>query len=70
MKEQEEKILALKSGEKIFISQGNESGIEIWRINHVYLIFSIPLFGGEPVYENTFFINESEQMFKELESWT
>ncbi len=66
----EEKILKLNHGDKYIIPESDYGKAEVWFINNAYILFEIPLFGGEPIYYDTYSKEEIETLIKEVESWT
>ena len=41
---------------------------EIWKINDVYILFEIPMYGGKPTYSGTFY--NSKDIFNRVRNWT
>ena len=70
MKEDLFLIAELKNGENYIISLGEESGAEIWKINSIFILFEIPMYGGNPVYSDTYPLYRLEEMVKKVYSWT
>jgi len=65
-----ESILALKSGERYIVPESDYGKAEIWRINNIFLLFSIPTFGGSPVYESTWLALQVDGIVETVNSWT
>lgn len=65
-----EKILALKDGDCYLWPESDYGKAEIWRKNNVYILFEIPMFGGEPIYDSTYLFDRVDQLIKTVESWT
>jgi DNA-binding ferritin-like protein (Dps family) len=42
---------------------------EIYRINDVYVLFEIPQFGGEPVFNGVFGVFEVDKIIEMVKSW-
>lgn len=64
------KIQSLKHGQHVTISNrpNDDCGdAEIWFINEIYLVFEIPEFGGNPVFQFTG--THCEMILKTIESW-
>lgn len=63
-------LLALKNGEVMEMDHGNEAKTEVWRIHAKLFIFSIPLFGGEPLFESAYHIIDSQKVCDSVNSIT
>lgn len=46
-----EHIEALEDGESFIWPESDYGKAEIWRKNETFLVFSIPMYGGVPVFE-------------------
>jgi len=44
------KLESLKEGENYIVPEGDYGRAEVYKINDHYIIFEIPLYGGEPVF--------------------
>lgn len=64
-----EKISNLKNGEKYIVGESDYGKAEIWLINDIYVLFSIPLYGGKPQYEQIFQKAKIDFMIQYYESW-
>lgn len=49
-----EKLKALENGEHLFFDMCNDGGAVAYKFKDVYLLFEIPLFGGNEVYHDTY----------------
>jgi hypothetical protein len=68
-----QKILDLKHGESVIVSHSpcDDCGVaEIWYIHDTYLLFSIPMFGGQPIYEDDYRWHRINEMVEKIESWS
>lgn len=63
-------ILDLRNGECFFYDQGHEAGIEIWKVNDYFILFDIPLFGGNPTFYKMFHVGKIDEMIKDYTSLT
>lgn len=63
-------ISALPEGIRLHISLGEEAGAEVVKVHDIYLLFEIPMYGGEPRYTNLYRHHEVGRIFKEIRSWT
>lgn len=45
-------------------------GAEVHRIHDIWVLFEIPLFGGEPQYAGTFRESELPKMLSIISTWT
>ena len=48
--ETKEKLMSLKNGESYIIPESDYGKAEIWYIHNYYIIFEIPMYGGNPVF--------------------
>ena len=62
--------MLLKHGESYTVPESDYGKAEIYRINNVFILFSIPLYGGEPVYENVFGTHRVEDLIERVNSWS
>ena len=44
----------LKNGEHYVIPESDYGKAEIWLINDIYFVFEIPMYGGDPMYVDSF----------------
>jgi len=65
-----EEILKLKNGEHYTVPESDYGKAEIWRINNNYFVFSIPMYGGEPRFEERFNEKDEDSVVKLINSWT
>ncbi len=64
------KIFRLKEGEKDVIPESDYGKAEIVCNGNIYSLYSIPMYGGEPVFEGNYSLNDIDAMLEEIESWT
>lgn len=64
-----EEIEKLKHGECFIVPEGDYGKAEVWRINDVFIVFEIPLFGGEPIYSNSYHFSRIEDIIYEIISF-
>lgn len=65
-----EEIEKLNSGERYIVPESGYGKAEVWRINNVYVVFEIPMFGGEPYYLGTFSLVEIEEVIYRINNLT
>ncbi len=65
-----EQILKLKNGECYTVPESDYGRAEVWKINNVYVLFSIPLYGGEPAYEQVYGLHRIDEMISSINSWS
>lgn len=65
-----EQIENLKDGESYTVPESDYGKAEIWRKNDMYFLFSIPLYGGLPQFEESFPKHRIDDMIKLYNSWT
>jgi hypothetical protein len=67
-----EEILKLKHGECFIVPESDYGKAEIWLINDIYVVFEIPLYGGEPRFSGTFSKTPQgiTQIITTIEGWT
>lgn len=53
-------LLALKNGKRYVFTEGDYGKAEVWRINGALILYSIPMFGGTPVFEKAYDFGEYE----------
>ena len=63
-------ILKLEDGERWVWPESDYGLAEIKREGHVYVLFEIPQFGGEPIFVEEFTITTIPYLIKQVESWT
>jgi hypothetical protein len=63
-------IRALPSGMKYIVPESDYGKAEIWKVNDVYVLFSIPMYGGPLQYEAVFYEQEIDRMISQIKSWT
>ena len=70
IKKDTQKVEDLKNGEMSYINVFQEGGASVYRCNDMYLLFSIPLYGGAECYEGTYYENQINDLVNEAYSWT
>lgn len=65
-----EKIENLKNGERCYFNMFQDGGAVCYMCNGMYLLFEVPLYGGEEVYIGTYFENQINDLINEAFSWT
>ena len=63
-------IVKLNHGECWTWDLGEESGAEIWKINDAYILFEIPMYGGEPRFIDVYPFQRIDDLINMVESWT
>lgn len=63
-------IQGLRNGEMYVITESDYGKAEVWRINDYLLLFSIPIYGGAPVFEASFTILSIDELLDLVNSWT
>lgn len=67
-----DEIKKISHGECFDVGESDYGKAEIWRLNNIYVLFEIPMYGGEPFFSNTFPCNDDgvDAMLKEINSMT
>ena len=65
-----EKIKKLKDGDRCYFNMFQDGGAVCYKCNGMYLLFSIPLYGGAEIYSGTYFENQLNDLVNEAFSWT
>lgn len=63
-------ILALKTGEEYVAPVSDYEKAKIIRFHFGYALYSIPMFGGTPILEGNFDLQEVDEIINLIESWT
>lgn len=63
-------IKKLKDGERCYFNMFQDGGAVCYRCNGMYVLFSIPLYGGEEAYEKTFYEEQINEMIELAYTWT
>lgn len=63
-------IKKIQHGQKWIWPESDYGKAEIWRLNNVYVLFGMPMYGGEPFYYNTYLICNISKLLDDVESWT
>jgi len=69
-KEAFDKIEQLKDGEHCYFNMPQGGGALCHRCNGMYLLFKIPLYGGEEQYFGTYYEHEFNDLIGVAFSWT
>jgi hypothetical protein len=65
-----EKLKKLKNGEYCDFDMSMEGGARCHKCNGMYLLFQIPLYGGEERYLGTYYKSQLNDLVNEAFSWT
>ncbi len=65
-----EKIKKLKNGEHCYFNMFQDGGSACYKCNGMYLLFSIPMYGGKETYVRTYFEKQLNDLVNEAYSWT
>jgi hypothetical protein len=65
-----EEILKLKEGERYFWPESDYGKAEIHFSCGIYILFEIPMFGGEPMFAKVFPSSGIDDLIKTVEGWT
>lgn len=65
-----EKIQKLKNGKCYVVPESDYGKAEVWRINNLYILFSIPMYGGEPQYEGAYGLHKIDEMITSINGWS
>lgn len=63
-------IEKLNSGESYVIPESDYGKAEVWRLNNMYILFSIPMYGGEPTFEGCFGTHRLDDLLSKVYYWT
>lgn len=63
-----EDILKLKHLECYVIPESDHGKAEVYRVNDMFILFEIPLFGGDAIFDGTYFVSRIDEMIKKIES--
>ncbi len=70
MEQDKENILKLKQGEMYLIPESDYGKAEVYLINDRYFLFGIPMYGGEPWYNDNYKKEQIDELLKVVYSWT
>ena len=70
MNSDREEILNMEDGKPYYFNMINDGGAEIWKINGLYFLFEVPLYGGRPRYYACYGTAGIDDMIKTYKSWT
>ena len=65
-----EQLQNMKHTQCQYVNWHEEGGGEVYRVNDVYVLFEIPIFGGEPNYVGTYHRKELNKLVDMAYSWT
>lgn len=65
-----ENVLALNHLGSLLIDEGQGASTEIIRLHDCFIIFTVPLFGGESIFEGMYRIEHVENMIKDINNWS
>lgn len=65
-----EEILKLKDGESYIVPESDYGKAEIWLKNGIYFLFDIPMYGGTPMYHDSYNKHGIDRMIDQYNSWT
>ena len=65
---EKEKIKNMKEGDTIFVNMFQDGGVQIHKYNYEYLLYEIPLYGGNPRFFGIF--KNIDKMIEEYQRWT
>lgn len=63
-------IKKLHHGQSYIVPKSDYGIAEVWMINYVYFLFSIPEFGGQPTFEKVFKKGAEDEMIQLIYSWS
>ena len=66
----EQEIRKLKDGEVWEWPESDYGKAEIWLKNETYFLFAIPMYGGQPCFEQSYNKGRIGEMVATVESWT
>lgn len=70
MSEHTEIIRDTPEGVQYFFNMVNDGGAMVVKCVNMYLLFEIPLYGGQPQYYSTYGEHEIDKLVRQAESWT
>jgi len=62
-------VKKLKHNERFIIPEGDYGKAEIWRLNDIWILFEIPMYGGEPICYNTYTFMGLGVMLYQITKW-
>ncbi len=65
-----EQILELYEGESYIVPESDYGKAEVFLKHGMYFLFSIPMYGGLPVFVKAYTGDSIEDLIREYESWT
>lgn len=63
-------ILLLKSGDSFIVPESDYGKAEVWKINDMYILFEIPMYGGKPMFSGTYSLHQINDLIETIENWT
>ena len=64
-----DEIRKLKHGEKFIIPESDYGKGEVWFINDIYVLFEIPMYGGPPMFADTFYWSQIDSLIEMVQTW-
>lgn len=62
---------SMRDKDELFFNMFQDGGAQVYCVNYDwYVLFEIPLYGGEPMYSGIFYKNELEKLVDLALSWT
>ena len=65
-----EKLSDLKDGDNCTVFWFDGGGGMVYKANGMYLLFSVPQFGGQETYEEIYYENQLTDLLDEAYTWT
>ena len=61
-----DKLKSIASGDLFIVPESDYGKAEIWRMHDVYVVFEIPMYGGEPTYLRTYHHMDLDEMIEAI----
>ena len=65
-----EKILMMQEGDNLILNMIEGGGVQIYMYNHEYLLYEIPIYGGQPIFYDIYNYADVDKMISEYKTWT
>lgn len=65
-----DKLLNMQEGHTVYVNWHEESGGEVVKTSDSFILFSVPLYGGESRFENHYSLDSANALLDEVYSWT
>jgi len=65
-----DEILKLNNGECYTVPESDYGKAEIWKINELYFLFSIPIYGGMPQFSGKYNLIQIDDLIKTVNKWS